>query len=131
MKWTNCGQTRAIQQVRMNYKVHKTRINKAFSHICASPKFVIFRHCPKEFGSTCFRLFPGISAPFRSKTHPFRRPYLHCFRVLRAWMWDKLWSKRYSPNTVSAVLREFFVVCMVTLSAPKVKAFRETNFAPQ
>ena len=86
---------------------------------------------PKEIRSTCFRLFPAVSAPFRSQTHPFRHSYLHCFRVLRACLWDKLWSKRYSPNTVSAVLREFFVVCMVTLSAPKVKAFRKTNFAPQ
>ena len=91
----------------------------------------IFRHCPKENRSTCFRSILGISAPFRSETHPFRHSYLHCFRVLRSCLWDKLWSKRYSPNTASAVLGEFFVVCMVTLSVPKVKAFRRTNFAPQ
>jgi len=90
------------------------------------------RHlAPKEFGSTCFRSILGISAPFRSEIGAFRHSYLHCFRVLRSCLWDKLWSKRYSPNTVSAVLEEFFVVCMVTLFNPKVKAFHETNFAPQ
>ena len=53
------------------------------------------RHsAPKEFGSTGFCLFLGISAPFRSETHPFRHSYLHCFRVLRACLWDKLWSSK-------------------------------------
>ena len=54
----------------------------------------IFRHCPKENRSTCFRSFLSISAPFRSETHPFRHSYLHCFRVLRACLWDKLWSSK-------------------------------------
>ena len=70
--------------------------------------------------------FPLISASFRSGTHPFRHSYLHCFRVLRSCKWDKLWSKRYSLNTVSTVPREFFGVCMVTLTVAKVKAFRKT-----
>ncbi len=48
----------------------------------------------KEFGSTSFRLFLGISAPFRSETDAFRHSYLHCFRVLRSCKWDKLWSSK-------------------------------------
>ena len=53
---------------------------------------------PKEFGSTCFCSFQDISSPFRSETHPFRHSYLHCFRVLRASKWDKLWSKKEYPT---------------------------------
>jgi len=90
------------------------------------------RHlAPKEFGSTGLRLFPAVSAPFRSETHPFRHSYLHCFRVLRSCKWDKLWSSKTPRMQFSAASEVFFVVCMVTLPASKVKAFRETNFVPQ
>ena len=82
---------------------------------------------PKEIRSTCFRSFLAVSAPFRSKTHPFRRSYLHCFRVLRSAKWDKLWSNKTPRMQLRAASEVFFVVCMVTLPAPKVKAFRETK----
>ena len=49
---------------------------------------------PKRYGSTCFRSFLTISAPFRSETDAFRLFFLHCFRVLRACLWDKLWSSK-------------------------------------
>lgn len=43
------------------------------------------RHpAPKRILVDTLCLFPGISAPFRSKTRPFRHSCLHCFRVLRA-----------------------------------------------
>ena len=63
---------------------------------------------PKENRSTCFHLFPGISAPFRSETHPFRRSYLHCFRVLRSCLWDKLWSSKTPRIQLHAASEVFF-----------------------
>ena len=41
-------------------------------------------HSPKEIRSTCFRLFPGIFAPFRSKTHPLWRFCFRCLRLFRS-----------------------------------------------
>ena len=63
---------------------------------------------PKENRSTCFRSFPGISAPFRSQTHPFRHSYLHCFRVLRSCLWDKLWSSK-TPRMQLRAASEVFL----------------------
>ncbi len=109
-----------------------TSVRSTEAPIEAAAETSNLRHlAPKRYKSTCFRLFLAVSAPFRSKTHPFRHSFLHCFRVLRACLWDKLWSSKTPRMQLYAASEVFFVVCMVTLSAPKVKAFRKTNFAPQ
>lgn len=80
---------------------------------------------PKEFGSTGLRSFLSISAPFRSQTHPFRLFFLHCFHVLRACLWDKLWSKNTPHKRQSPCVRSFFIVRMLTLNRDFVKAFED------
>ena len=93
--------------------------------------FLIFtaitaRHAPKEIRSTCFRLFPGISAPFRSETDAFRHSCLHCFRVLRSCLWDKLWSSK-TPRMQLHAASEVFLLYYSSLALFKFHVARKSG----